>query len=104
MKKEHEGKEVRYVQRDEDGKVCGHFSHPHPYAQEEVLEGHPEILAWDAERRKLQTADYKSQSTPRLRAAEGRIKVLEENVEVLRQRLLSDQEIEKRIARLERGG
>lgn len=40
--------EPRYLQRDETGKVVGHYAHPHPYAQEEVPEDHPEVLAWRA--------------------------------------------------------
>ena len=41
--------EVRYVQRDPvTGEVTGHFSHPHPYALEEVAEDHPDIVAWFA--------------------------------------------------------
>lgn len=96
-------KEKRYIQRDETGKVCGHFAHPHSYAQEEVDEDHPDIAAWDAARREYQKMGYGSQSTPRLRAAEERVKVLEANVEVLRKQLLNQQALEKRLAKLERG-
>jgi hypothetical protein len=37
---------MRYIQRDKDGNVVGHFSHWHEYAQEEVSDDHPDILAW----------------------------------------------------------
>jgi len=39
---------MRYVQRDKDGKVVGHFACPQPYAQEELADDHPEVLAFDA--------------------------------------------------------
>jgi len=41
---------MRYLQRDPDGKVIGHYAHPHDYAQEAVADDHPEILAWHAKR------------------------------------------------------
>ena len=39
--------EVRYVQMDpQTGKITGHFSHPHPYAQEALEKDHADIVDW----------------------------------------------------------
>lgn len=101
-------KEIRYVQRDTSGKITGHLSHPHSYAQEALPEDHPDILAWNEERRRQTLADYSSTSDPRTRmdsqriaALEMRAKVAEDQLEVLRARLLSEVELEKRIKKLE---
>lgn len=42
--------QLRYIQRDLDGKVVGHYAHPHPYATEEAAPNHPDIVAWQAKR------------------------------------------------------
>lgn len=49
--------EPRYVQRDEDGNVIGHFANEQPYAKECVPPDHPDILAWEAKRATAQ-AEY----------------------------------------------
>lgn len=37
---------MRYVQRDIVGKLVGHFANPQPgYAEEEVADDHPDIVA-----------------------------------------------------------
>ena len=41
--------EPRYLQRDVSGNVVGHFSHPHPYAQERVAVDHPDVVAWNTQ-------------------------------------------------------
>lgn len=38
--------EPRYIQRDKDGVVIGHYANAQPYAEEMVPEDHPDILAW----------------------------------------------------------
>lgn len=48
---------MRYIQRDEAGTVIGHYAHQHPYAQEEVADDHPEVLAWSA---RIKAAQQKS--------------------------------------------
>ncbi len=37
---------MRYVQRDRDGNLVGHFANPQSYAAEEVADDHPDILAF----------------------------------------------------------
>lgn len=38
---------MRYLQRDAEGKVVGHYSHPHDYTEPvPVPDDHPEVLAW----------------------------------------------------------
>lgn len=42
----------RFVQRDSDGKLIGHYANPQPgYAEEELPDDHPDILAWQAARK-----------------------------------------------------
>ena len=42
---------MRYVQRDENGRVIGHFANPQlGYAEEELGDGHPDLLAYEASR------------------------------------------------------
>jgi hypothetical protein len=42
---------MRFVQRDPaSNKIIGHFANPQPYAQEELADDHPDILAYKAER------------------------------------------------------
>jgi hypothetical protein len=39
----------RFVQRDAGGLVTGHYANPQPgYAEEELPDGHPDILAYDS--------------------------------------------------------
>lgn len=70
--------EPRYLQRDDNGKVIGHYANPQPYAQEQVPGDHPEILKWN-ERRK---ADRKRASP-----AMQRIEQLEAKIEALSKKL-----------------
>lgn len=37
---------MRYIQRNAQGSVVGHFANEQPYAQERVADNHPDILAW----------------------------------------------------------
>lgn len=39
---------MRYIQRDKNGVVIGHFANEQPYAQECVPDDHADILAWTA--------------------------------------------------------
>lgn len=48
---------MRFLQRDESGKLVGHYANPQPYAQEAVADDHPDIVAWNTARKKDQ-ADY----------------------------------------------
>lgn len=69
---------MRYVQRDPaTGEVTGHFSHPHPYASEEVADDHPEILAWRAKRLAAQDAYLKQKALTRPEVLLPRIAALE---------------------------
>lgn len=51
--------EPRYVQRDEDGNVIGHFANEQPYAKERVPPDHPDILAWNVKRKAAQAEHMK---------------------------------------------
>lgn len=42
---------MRFVQRDEQGKVIAHFACPQGYAAEELRDDHPDIEAFRARRR-----------------------------------------------------
>jgi hypothetical protein len=70
---------MRYVQRDKDGKLIGHFAHPHPYAKERVAPDHPDIVAWDAARKVRGPS-----MGERFAAFEARIAALEKLVKELR--------------------
>ena len=39
---------MRYIQRDKDGKLIGHFACEQPYATEIVADDHPDIMEWNA--------------------------------------------------------
>lgn len=43
---------MRYVQRDTNGKITGHFACQQSYALEELRDDHPEIVDFDTERRR----------------------------------------------------
>jgi len=78
----------RFVQRDVDGKLTGHYANAQPgIAEEEVADDHPDILDWQAERRAYRLADHNSQSNERLRVAEERLRQTEQNIEVIRGQL-----------------
>lgn len=70
---------MRYVQRDEEGKIVGHFAHEHDYALEAVPDDHPDILAWTAAR------EAASREPSRL---ERRVDKLEAEVAALRELVL----------------
>lgn len=38
---------MRYVQRNEAGEICGHFANPQTYAEEEMADDAPELVAFD---------------------------------------------------------
>lgn len=42
---------MRYLQRDDDGRVIGHYANPQSFATEEVPDDHPDLVAWDAARK-----------------------------------------------------
>jgi len=90
----------RYVQRDRDGTLIGHFANLQPgYAEEEVPDDHPDILAWQAARAAFRAADHKSSSNERLRAVEARLSVLEANFEVLRSQLATALDLKQKPSR-----
>jgi hypothetical protein len=78
---------VRYLQRDAAGKLVGHYANPQttrdgvPYTEPEpVPDDHPDIVAWDAERKAAE------QEAVRTSDVVGRMTVLEaENAETKRQ-------------------
>lgn len=41
---------TRYVQRDGNGEIIGHFANPQPYATEAVEDNDEEVAAWEAAR------------------------------------------------------
>lgn len=41
---------MRYIQRDNDGTVIGHFANEQSYATECVPDDHPDLVAWHTER------------------------------------------------------
>ena len=48
---------IRFVQRNKDGKLVGHYANLQPgYAEEEVAGEHPDIVAWNAAREAAQEA------------------------------------------------
>ena len=66
---------MRYVQRDKEGKVIGHFSNIQEYAVEILDDEHPDILAFNARRK-----SNKSTLDDYLKTLEKRIIKLEELV------------------------
>lgn len=94
---------MRYVQRDAEGKLIGHFANPQPgYAEEEVADDHPDILGWNAEREAFRLMDHNTESNERLRTAEARLRLAEENLEVIRAQLANMLAIAPRVEELER--
>lgn len=63
----------RYLQRDMDGNVIGHFANPQPYAQEEVPFDHPDILAWKANIQKQAEAASFAALAARIAALESKL-------------------------------
>ncbi len=69
---------MRYIQRDDSGKVIGHFANPQPYAQELVEDDHPGIVAFNTA-----CEAARKRATPmelRLRAIEAKLDALAEHV------------------------
>jgi glutathione S-transferase len=56
---------MRFIQRDSDGKIVGHFANEQSYATEAVEDDHPEIVAWYDERE----ARRKAAISPEIRIA-----------------------------------
>jgi hypothetical protein len=69
---------MRYVKRDENGLVVGHFANEQPYATELVADDHPDIEAFKERRRAKQvpTAE-RFASTESVAALVARIEALE---------------------------
>jgi hypothetical protein len=70
------GRPPRFVQRDRDGNIIGHFANPQPYAQEVVPDNHPDIAAWQAAREAMLRPAKKID----IAALEARIAQLEEQL------------------------
>jgi hypothetical protein len=67
---------MRYVQRDNYGKVIAHFANEQSYAQELLNEDHPDLIAYRAERAR-QREEAKVQSpTVRIKALETKVRWL----------------------------
>lgn len=69
--------EIRYVQRDENGVLIGHYANPQPYATEEAPADHPDIVAFNAARAAA------ASSPPRIAELESRISQLEALIQSL---------------------
>ena len=54
--------EIRWIDRDKDGKICGHYARKQRDGQESLPEDHPELLARDAETKALMDAAQKAAS------------------------------------------
>lgn len=65
---------MRYIQRDENGNIVGHYANPQPYAMEEVQDDHPDIAAWQL--KKEQTVNTISPLEQRLLDLESKLKLL----------------------------
>jgi hypothetical protein len=74
---------MRYVKRDENGDVVGHFANWQPYATELLEDGHPDLLAYTERRRAKQvpTAE-RFASTESVAALVARIEALENKLKV----------------------
>lgn len=73
---------TRFVQRDETGKITGHFANPQPgYAEEELPEDHPHIKAYHAERQRQEDEGRRTSSIPALLARIDEIERRLTNVE-----------------------
>lgn len=72
---------MRFVQRDNDGKLTGHFACEQTFAREAVPDDHPDILAWEADRKAQHEADRRDNSPM------ARITKLEAELERLRKKL-----------------
>jgi uncharacterized protein YceH (UPF0502 family) len=71
---------MRYLQRDQAGKVVGHFACEQTYATELVPDDHPDLVAWEAAReeaRRQAREQSPSKTIPRL---EQRVAQLEQRV------------------------
>ena len=71
---------MRFVQRDKDGKLLGHFALEQSYATEMVADDHPDILAWKAERQARELAALAASPKVQMPVLEERISRLEERV------------------------
>lgn len=47
--------EIRWIDRDEQGKICGHFARKQREGQESIAEDAPEYVAWEAAMKQTQT-------------------------------------------------
>lgn len=48
---------MRYVHRDENGQIVGHYANPQPYATEAVPDDDAEVAAWEAARAAVVVTD-----------------------------------------------
>ena len=71
---------MRFVQRDKDGKLLGHFALEQTYATEMVADDHPDILAWNEERQARELAAMAASPKVQIPVLEERITRLEEKV------------------------
>jgi hypothetical protein len=68
---------MRYIQRDENGNVIGHYACPQEYAQEEVADDHPDILAWHARKQALRQRPASTDLFERIAMLEEKLARLE---------------------------
>ena len=71
---------MRFVQRDKDGKLIGHFGLEQSYATEVVPDDHPDILAWDVDRKARELAAMAASPKMLIPALQERIARLEGRV------------------------
>lgn len=70
----------RWLQRDKNGEVIGHFANPQSYATEEVPPDHPDILAWNAKYEQMRTSGTYSALSDRLKALEETLARIEKRL------------------------
>jgi hypothetical protein len=73
---------MRYIQRDNNGNLIGHYANRQPYATEEVPDDHPDIVAWTNERsdaQKSAKAAHKSQEQ-QIADLQAQVKILMEKL------------------------
>lgn len=69
---------MRYVQRDKQGKVTGHFANPQEgYAEEALPDDHPDLVAFHVERERLREENRQQSLTKRVPLLEARVAALE---------------------------
>jgi hypothetical protein len=75
---------MRYVQRDESGKVVGHFANwQEGYAEEALSDDHVDLVAFRAERERLREENQRQSLTKRVPILEARVEALEALVKQL---------------------